>query len=384
MIFPYTTDAPIYHLPIATVGLIVANTAIFFGVLTGNLPNPEYWILPYDAGLTPLQWLLSMFMHASFDHLLGNMVFLWIFGLVVEGKIGWWRFLLCYLGIGIVQSAGEQTLQLVLGGEGGSLGASTAIYGIMAMSAIWAPKNNVIVFYWLFFYLVGSVEVPILAFAAFYIGMDIFFFFFEGINSSSWLHVGGALLGAPLAIVMLKRKMVDCEGWDIFHVQRGEGGSTAKNRPVDEAEMKKWQQQRDAKTREEGLAKIQFFLDANNFQAALTLTQKLQQMSPGLELSRSMLLKMIAALHKEKRWKESCPLMAEVIERFPAESHAVQVKLAQICVVELQKPSKAIELLKSLDLQQLPPKTLSLVKKIAQRAKQMQKEGVVELDNDAW
>ncbi len=143
----------------------MVNTALFFGVLTGNLPGFEYWVLPYDAGLTPFQWLLSMFMHASFDHLLGNMLFLWIFGLVVEGKIGWWRFLLCYVGIGVVQSAGEQTLQLILGGEGGSLGASTAIYGIMAMSAVWAPKNNVHVFYWLYFYFSGTIDVPILGFS---------------------------------------------------------------------------------------------------------------------------------------------------------------------------------------------------------------------------
>jgi len=222
-----------------------------------------------------------------------------------------------------------------------------------------------------------------LAFAAFYIGMDIFFFFFEGINSSSWLHVGGALLGAPLAIGMLQRKMVDCEGWDIFHVQRGEAGE-AKEQALDEVELARRQKSRDAKMREEGLAKIQFLLDAGNSQAALALTKKHQDLGTGLELSRLQLLKIIGALHQEKRWKESCPLMSEVVERFPAESQAVQVKLAQICVVELQKPDKALELLKAMDLQQLPPKTLSLVKKIAARAQQLRAEGVVELDNDVW
>ena len=270
MFIPYSTDAPIYHLPIATVGLIVVNTALFFGVMTGSLPGIDYWVLPYDTGLTPVRWLLSMFMHAGFDHLLGNMLFLWIFGLVVEGKIGWWRFLLCYVGIGVVQSASEQAIQLMLGGEGGSLGASTAIYGIIAMSAVWAPKNNVHVFYWLFFYLAGTVDVPILGFAAFYIGIDLFFTFFEGINSSSWLHVGGAILGAPLAIVMLKRKLVDCEGWDIFHVQRGEEGGSEEELALDETALAERQKKQQTKLREEGQAKVQFFLEAGNGQAALT------------------------------------------------------------------------------------------------------------------
>ena len=93
---------------------------------------------------------------------------------------------------------------------------------------------------------------------------------------------------------------------------------------------------------------------------------------------------MIARLHKQKRWRESCPLMAELMDRFPAESQMVQIKLAQICVVELQKPGRAIELLQGLNLRELPEKTLDLVKKIALRAKQMQAAGVVELDDDQW
>ena len=141
MFIPYSTDAPIYYWPIATIGLIVANVFIFFAVLFGGIQNPDDWVLVYGVGLTPPQWLLSMFMHADLLHLLGNMIFLWVFGLVVEGKLGWQKFLPCYLAIGILQSVVEQILQLVLAGQGGSLGASSAIYGIMAMAAIWAPKN---------------------------------------------------------------------------------------------------------------------------------------------------------------------------------------------------------------------------------------------------
>ena len=44
----------------------------------------------------PWQWLTANYMHADIFHLLGNMFVLWGFGLVVEGKVGWWRFLLIY------------------------------------------------------------------------------------------------------------------------------------------------------------------------------------------------------------------------------------------------------------------------------------------------
>lgn len=70
------------------------------------------------------------------------MVFLWVFGLVVEGKIGWWRFLVCYLGVGVGQSLVEQILTLPLHGVNvRSGGASSAIFGIMAMAAI-GPRST--------------------------------------------------------------------------------------------------------------------------------------------------------------------------------------------------------------------------------------------------
>src|SRR5687768_12562559 len=104
MFIPYNTDAPVYYLPFATVGLIALNVVIFFGVAVGNLGPFEDWMLTYGAGLHPDEWFRAMFMHGGIGHLFGNMVFLWVFGLVTEGKLGWWKFLACYIAIGAGQS----------------------------------------------------------------------------------------------------------------------------------------------------------------------------------------------------------------------------------------------------------------------------------------
>ena len=48
-------------------------------------------------GIHPLQWLTNIFLHAGFFHLVGNMIFLWTFGFVVEGKLGWLPFTALYL-----------------------------------------------------------------------------------------------------------------------------------------------------------------------------------------------------------------------------------------------------------------------------------------------
>ena len=220
--------------------------------------------------------------------------------------------------------------------------------------------------------------------ALIYIGLDLLLMFFVGFNSSSWLHVGGALVGAPLAIVMLKRGMVDCEGWDIFHVLRDEQGGKSGEQEVDPEEVAELRQQREAKMLSRAQTQIEEFLAAGNPNAAYKLYQKLNPLGAGIPLSRSQLLKLIAALHGQKKWKESCPLMAELIDRFPEESSLVQIKLAQICVVQLQRPGRALELLQALNLREIPEKSLALVKKIALRARQMQAEGVVELDDDQW
>src|SRR5690606_34534428 len=101
----------------------------------------ESMLLQYGQGLKPWQWITSNFMHDGVLHLLGNMFILWGFGLVVEGKVGWLRFLAIYLGIGFVQCACEQTMMLMAEG-GASLGASAIAYGLIAIGLVWAPRNN--------------------------------------------------------------------------------------------------------------------------------------------------------------------------------------------------------------------------------------------------
>lgn len=127
MLIPYNTDAPIYHWPAGTVGLIAANVLSLGAIGTGWWPDPGDYALSYGRGIHPLQWLTSFFLHAGVLHLVGNMVFLWSFGLVVEGKLGWQKFVPLYLGLGVLQSALEQVALLhytVPEGEfAGSLGA---------------------------------------------------------------------------------------------------------------------------------------------------------------------------------------------------------------------------------------------------------------------
>ena len=212
MIVPWGTDAPIYHWPWMTVVLIATNVLVFFGVRALPEETVSSLLLAHGAGLHPLQWIASNFVHADFQHLIGNMIFLWSFALVVEGKLGAFPFLGTYLGIGIVQCGLEQALTLGMTDGGRSFGASAIIYGLMAMALVWAPKNdlNCIAFFrfspWIF-------DMKIAVFALLYIALEAVLALVSGLVfsslSSALLHLSGAAIGFVLGTFLLKMNWVD-------------------------------------------------------------------------------------------------------------------------------------------------------------------------------
>ncbi|MFM7055334.1 MAG: rhomboid family intramembrane serine protease [Planctomycetota bacterium] len=288
MLIPLNTDAPLYHYPWGTIGLIAANLGCF--VLTGfGLDNSrlDAWALQHGEGLNPVQWLSSAFAHAGFLHLLGNMFFLWGFGLVVEGKMGWRRFVPMYLLLVCVCGAAEDVLtlhrtpQYVLGelgvsstdeilqklqaqdpslleklqrmgisegfledlqrdpalmaafavrlpslGQGQSVGASGVIFSLLGISLLWAPKNEL--------HLVGllgprafSFDVSIMAFSGWKIAWEVSGWLLSPGMQTPGLNLTGLVPGLVVGSVMLRRGWVNCENWDLFAVMSGRYGRFA-------------------------------------------------------------------------------------------------------------------------------------------------------------
>jgi membrane associated rhomboid family serine protease len=148
---------PTRALPIATIGLIVANFLVFFYELSlsGDRINSfvnGYSLVPCEysgqcaidaAAPTPF-WLTlfsSMFMHAGWDHILGNMLFLGIFGIHVERSMGAARFLVFYLICGLGANAAE--IVTSLGSNAPGLGASGAISGVLAAYLLMYPGSHI-------------------------------------------------------------------------------------------------------------------------------------------------------------------------------------------------------------------------------------------------
>ncbi len=171
MIIPWSTDAPIYHRPWATIALMVVTVVAFVLTAGWGEDEREAYMLVHGDGLHPLQWITSNFLHANVMHLVGNLVFLWAFALVVEGKVGFLPFLAIFLGVGFVQCGFEQLISLGFD-EGASQGNSAIVYALMAIALVWAPKNELGCIWW-FGFRSGLMDMSILWFSVLYIALEV-------------------------------------------------------------------------------------------------------------------------------------------------------------------------------------------------------------------
>jgi membrane associated rhomboid family serine protease len=149
----------------------------------------------------PYMLLTATFLHGSFDHLLGNMVFLMLVGLLVEGGFSRVGFLALYLLSGIGASA--ISLASHQGHYGIGLGASGAIAGLMgALPVLWGLRK-VRVFYWLAFFF-DYVRVPALLLLPIWLGSELVGLFGAESMTDFQAHIGGIVCGALIAFIAVR------------------------------------------------------------------------------------------------------------------------------------------------------------------------------------
>ena len=230
LVIPWRTDALVEHLPWGTAGLILANVlvAVFLGF--AGYAEAGFWGPPeplpanrwgiQSGTIDPVTWVTSFFVHGGWIHLGGNMLFLWVFGLVVEGAVGWRKFLPLYLGVGAAEAAMSQLL-LLSHADAVVAGASAAIYGLMAVALLWSPLNRITAFIFILFVPFWNHEIRVIIFGLFFLIWQGCLVLLSGFAMNSALfHVCGALIALPVGLLFLKRGWVDCEGWDLPSVWR--------------------------------------------------------------------------------------------------------------------------------------------------------------------
>jgi membrane associated rhomboid family serine protease len=208
---PLRDDNPTLATPVITRALIAANVLVFLGelLLGPALRNcyaayalvPERVTLALHAG-TPfapaaVTLITSMFLHAGWVHLIGNMWFLWIFGDNIEDRLGHVRFLFFYLACGIIAGA----LHVASRPDSAlpTVGASGAIAGVLGAYAAAFPRARVITLVPLFPFF-PVVTLPALVVLGFWFVMQFASGALSLVAGASggvawWAHIGGFVFG---------------------------------------------------------------------------------------------------------------------------------------------------------------------------------------------
>lgn len=191
--------------PVVTYALIAINVLVFLAELSGGDAFINQWaFVPRrfvaNPGADFPTIFTSMFMHGGWLHLLGNMLYLWIFGDNVEDNFGHVKFLIFYLLCGIAATFAQ--LVFVTGSNVPNLGASGAIAGVLGAYIVMFPRGQVKV-------MMGRGIIPMPALVV--IGFWIVLQFISGIGSISqtaetggvayMAHIGGFIAGLVLTFL---------------------------------------------------------------------------------------------------------------------------------------------------------------------------------------
>jgi membrane associated rhomboid family serine protease len=217
--FPLRDSAPAKTFAFITWLIIAINCFVFFGELSMDQPHLERFAMVY--GFVPANFSInhtifgiesifsSMFLHAGWGHLLGNMWFLHVFGNNVEDRLGHLRYLLLYLLSGIGAAFGQ--LIVDPSSHVPMIGASGAISGVLGSYLIFFPKSTVttLIPYGFFSRI---VEVPAIFYMGFWFLLQLVtgLFSLAGTPENSggvafFAHVGGFIAGLVLAKVLGER-----------------------------------------------------------------------------------------------------------------------------------------------------------------------------------
>src|SRR5215471_6169064 len=221
--------------PIVNISLIVANFAVWLFYELPHLDHAVFHASFYPCAVNNschapepwgISWITAMFLHESWDHILGNMLFLAVFGKNVEDAFGHVRYLVFYFVGGFVAIMTQTLVTLLFANHAASLvpnlGASGAIAAVLGAYFVLYPHSQV-------FGLV--VVVPVRVSAMFFLGFWFLYQLFEanfGLFSSTangggvafFAHVGGFIFGLVVAKALLTAGRIEPQDYGTLATPR--------------------------------------------------------------------------------------------------------------------------------------------------------------------
>ena len=212
MLLPLHTDRRLRRTPVANVGIMAVTIAMFLA--QSALPAVESALLLRPFELSPQGIVGSAFLHAGWLHLLGNMLFLYIFGNNINDALGNAAYVGFYLGGAVAAGLLHAALS-----DSPALGASGAVAAVSGAYLAMYPRSRVVLL--IFYFVITTVSIPALWFVGIFFLLDVF----TGLNDSvfgqnsgvaNWAHVGGTLFGVLVAMGLMKLGLVPRDRSDLL------------------------------------------------------------------------------------------------------------------------------------------------------------------------
>ena len=223
---PLSDGLPARRFPIVNVSIIVANFAVWIFYELPHLNSSIFHASFYPCTVNDtcrgpeswgVSWITAMFLHGSWDHILGNMLFLAVFGKNVEDAYGALRYLVFYLAGGFVATMTQTLMTLAFGTAAEArvpnLGASGAIAAVLGAYFVLYPNSTVR----------GLIVIfPIRLSAWFFLGAWFLYQFIEanfgifgaranGGGVAFFAHVGGFVFGVVVTLFLARAGKIDAQ-----------------------------------------------------------------------------------------------------------------------------------------------------------------------------
>jgi len=219
LFIPLKDDNPTLTFPVVTLGLILANGWVFYHQISLDVVESQKFVfqwgaIPYQImtgqalygpSPFPVYFTLfsSMFLHGGFLHLIGNMLYLWIFGNNIEDTLGHFRFLFFYLLCGLAAALAQ-----VLSSPGSTIpmiGASGAVAGVLGAYLLLFPGARVLTLLFIIIF-IKFVRLPALIVLGFWFFLQLMGVMGGAItNVAFFAHIGGFVVGLMLIKIFQPR-----------------------------------------------------------------------------------------------------------------------------------------------------------------------------------
>jgi len=212
---------PTRSFPFVTKALVFVNIAVFIYQILDPAVTAKYAFVPALASSEPYRWVTHMFLHGGIMHIVGNMIYLWVFGDNVEDYYGHFRFLLLYLSWGVAAAFVHWASTVAQASmienpysksdllNKPALGASGAISGVLGAYLVLYPHARILTL--TFFIVITLIEVPAWAYIGFWFLYQLIygvidFFALQKVEVAYFAHIGGFIAGALTALATRGRR----------------------------------------------------------------------------------------------------------------------------------------------------------------------------------